>query len=102
MIAAGAVYPVFEALTSTATLAPLMYAASAGTLTVQVAVPASSAEVVVSVSPPISTVTPTPASVPVSPPISNPAAFSAMFTVPSPAIAPRVSASAPAACTVTV
>ena len=79
-----------------------MYAASAGTLTVQVAVPASSAEVVVSVSPPISTVTPTPASVPVSPPISNPAPFSAMLMMSSPAITPRFNTSAPAACTVTV
>ena len=79
-----------------------MYEASAGTLTDQVAVPLSSAEVAVSVSLPISTVTSTPLSVPVSPLMSNPAAFSSMLMVSSPAMALRFTTSAPAAATVTV
>ena len=76
--------------------------ASAGTLTDQVAVPLSSAEVALNVAVPTSTVTATPASVPVSPEISNPAAFSAMFTVSSPVTASTFSTSVPAVCTVTV
>ena len=51
---------------------------------------------------PIRTATSTPASVPVSPEIANPAACSAMFTVPSPAITPRLSSSAPKGVTVSV
>ena len=78
-----------------------MYAASAGTLTVQIAGSASAEVAVSSVSPSV-TVTLTPPSDPVSPPISNPAPFSAMLMMSSVAIASRVSTSAPAACTVTV
>ena len=78
-----------------------MYAASAGTLTVQVAAPASSAEVAVSSVSPSVTVTLTPPSDPVSPEIVNPVPFSAMLMMSSVAIASRFSTSAPAACTVT-
>ena len=71
--------------------------ASDATLTVQVAVPASSADVVVSVSVSICTVTSTPLSVPVSPLMSNPAAFSAMLIVLSSAIESRLSTRVPEA-----
>ena len=101
MIALGALKPIFEALTSTTTLVPVMYDAFAGTLTDQVAGSAS-AEVAVNSVLPTVTVTLTPPTEPVSPPMLNPAAFSAMFTVLSPATALRFSTSAPAGCTVTV
>ena len=78
-----------------------MYDASDPTLTDQVAVPLSSAEVTVSVSVPITTVTLTPLSVPVSPLILNPAAFSATLMTSSVAIRSTFSTSAPMACTVT-
>ena len=99
---AGAVNPVLAADTPTTTLAPVMYTASAGTLTDQVAVPLSSAEVALNVAVPTCTVTETPASDPVFPPIANPSAFSAMLMVSSPAIVPTFSVSAPTGFTVTV
>ena len=74
-----------------------MYDASAGTLTDQVAVPLSSAEVALRLPVPIATVTLAPASEPVSPPILNPAAFSAMLIVSSPVILSRFSTSVPSA-----
>jgi len=80
----------------------VIYAAAAGTLTDQVAVPFTSADVALSVSVPIATDTLTPASVPVLPAMANPAAFSAMLTVSSPEIVSTLSASVPAAFTVTV
>ena len=97
--ALGEVNPLFDAVTLTNTLVPVMEAAPAGTLTDQVA---GSAEVDVAVRSvvPTATVTLTPASEPVAPVIANPAAFSAMFTTLSVAIASSVSARV--SCTVTV
>ena len=98
------------AATDKATLAPVMYAASAATSTDQAAcsgVPVSSswsvsaAEVTaVKVWVPRTTVTATPASAPVVPPMLKPAAFSAMLTVSSPATASTRRVSAPAGLTV--
>ena len=76
----------FVAVTVNDTLVPVMYVASAGTLTDQMAGSAFD-EVAASVSEPISTDTDTPPSDPVVPEIVNPSAFSAMFTTPSPAMA---------------
>ena len=72
---AGAVNPVLAADTVTTTLVPVMYTAPAGTLTDQVAMPLSSAEVALNVVVPTFNVTVTPASVPVAPEIANPSAF---------------------------
>ena len=95
--ASGALNPAFEADTDRSRLVPVMYAASAGTGTDQVAVPLTSAEVALRGVPPIVTVTLTPASVPVSPEISNPDAFSAMFTTSSVAMAATFRTREPAA-----
>ena len=62
----------------------------------------ASAEVALSAVAPTVTVTVAPPFAPVSPEIVNPAVLSAMLTVPSPAMAPTVSARAPAASTVTM